>query len=215
MWSWHHLTIHSKRPHTALPSPEPGVRNVSVRLIYETHSITEDNEQGLATGWLPGTLSAAGREAAQALGRRRRRSGAAAIYVSDLRRAVQTVETAFPNGAVPVIQDQRLRECNYGIWNGMPVTQLQAERARRIRTPFPGGESYTDVVNRTRDFLADLLRDRGGETVIVVAHSANRWAIEHLLSGTPLEVLVDADFAWQPGWEYHVEPNMVIRSGAD
>ena len=33
-----------------------------VELVYETHSTTLDNEQGRATGWLPGVLSAAGRE---------------------------------------------------------------------------------------------------------------------------------------------------------
>ena len=32
-----------------------------VQLIYETHSRTIDNERGIATGWLPGELSADGR----------------------------------------------------------------------------------------------------------------------------------------------------------
>ena len=31
---------------------------MSVRIVYETHSTTEDNENGIATGWLPGRLSA-------------------------------------------------------------------------------------------------------------------------------------------------------------
>ncbi|WP_206184869.1 hypothetical protein [Thermoactinospora rubra] len=41
-------------------------------LIYETHSITVDNERGIATGWLPGELSPRGRELAGELGERRR-----------------------------------------------------------------------------------------------------------------------------------------------
>ena len=36
---------------------------MTVEIIFETHSITVDNEAGIATGWLPGRLSAAGREA--------------------------------------------------------------------------------------------------------------------------------------------------------
>ncbi len=176
-----------------------------VQIIYETHSITEDNEHGTATGWLPGALSAAGRAAAAALGERRRDSGAAAIYVSDLLRARQTTDIAFPDPSIPVISDTRLRECNYGEWNGMAVSRLRVERAQRIHVPFPGGESYRQVVDRTRAFLADLLAARDGQTIIVVAHSANRWAIEHLLLGTSLDVLVDADFAWQPGWEYRLD----------
>ena len=38
---------------------------MSVQLVYETHSLTLDNEDGVATGWLPGTLSPAGREQAR------------------------------------------------------------------------------------------------------------------------------------------------------
>jgi broad specificity phosphatase PhoE len=62
---------------------------VSIRLIYETHSISEDNELGIATGWLPGALSPQGRELARELGHRRFASKYAAVYVSDLRRAVE------------------------------------------------------------------------------------------------------------------------------
>ena len=28
-----------------------------IKLVYETHSLTLDNERGFATGWLPGELS--------------------------------------------------------------------------------------------------------------------------------------------------------------
>jgi len=31
---------------------------VSVEIVFETHSISVDNERGIATGWLPGRLSA-------------------------------------------------------------------------------------------------------------------------------------------------------------
>ena len=49
-----------------------------IELVYETHSTTTDNEMGVATGWLPGRLSEAGRELARALGERRRDDGLAA-----------------------------------------------------------------------------------------------------------------------------------------
>jgi broad specificity phosphatase PhoE len=58
------------------------------------------------------------------------------------------------------------------------------------------------VVGRTRAFLADLLREHDGARVLVIAHSANRWAIEHLVRGTPLADLIEERFEWQPGWEY-------------
>lgn len=61
-------------------------------LVFETHQISEDNEAGRATGWLPGRLAARGREEAAELGRRRRDDGLAAVFCSDLRRATETAE---------------------------------------------------------------------------------------------------------------------------
>ncbi|GAA1153673.1 hypothetical protein GCM10009630_59900 [Kribbella jejuensis] len=170
------------------------------RLIYETHSITVDNENGIATGWLPGELSPAGVQPAKELGERRR--DVDVVFSSDLLRAVQTVEVA---GFVqPHLQDWRLRECNYGELNGAPVDAL-APRIERVRNPFPGGQSYADVVDLTRSFLADVKQWYDAATVLVVAHSANRWALEHLLgSGRPMEELIEAPFDWQPGWEFEL-----------
>jgi broad specificity phosphatase PhoE len=173
---------------------------VTTKLIYETHSITVDNENGIATGWLPGELSAEGRRLAIELGARR--CGVDAVFSSDLRRAVETVEIAFAGRDVPRFQDWRLRECDYGDLNGAPADDL-APRAARVDEPFPRGQSYRDVLGLTRSFLGDIKPLYDDRSVLVVAHSANRWSLEHLLGGgTPLEALVEAPFTWQPGWEY-------------
>ena len=177
---------------------------MAVQIVYETHSTTTDNEAGLATGWLPGELSGEGKQQARLLGERRRNDGIDAIFVSDLARAVQTAAIAFEGSDIRVHQDERLRECNYGDWNGMPVAQLAAERAMHIHTPVPGGQSYQDVVAQTKDFLHDLSHYWDGRRVLLISHSANRWALDHLLHGKPLEALVDARFAWQQGWEYEL-----------
>jgi len=175
-----------------------------IELVYETHSITTDNEAGIATGWLPGRLSEQGKASARSLGERRRDDGIELVFTSDLRRAVETVEIAFSGPSPPIRQDPRLRECNYGELNGHPVAEIEAERLRRIDQPFPGGESYREVVERTRSFLVDLAGE-APPRVLVIAHSANRWAIEHLLEGRLLEELVTAPFAWQEGWLYRFD----------
>jgi broad specificity phosphatase PhoE len=46
-----------------------------IEIVLETHSTSEDNEAGRATGWLPGRLSERGRTQARELGDRRRTSG--------------------------------------------------------------------------------------------------------------------------------------------
>ena len=175
-----------------------------LELVYETHSLTVDNEEGFATGWLPGRLSAAGREQARLLGERRRKDGLAAVFASDLGRAVETAELAFAGSGIPLFLDRRLRECDYGELNGAPAERVTAVRLRHVEIPFPGGESYGHVVERTASFLADLRRDWDGRRVCAIGHSANRWALDHLVHGTPLERLVDAPFAWREGWEYRL-----------
>jgi len=92
-----------------------------VELVYETHSLTVDNENWIATGWLDGELSERGREQARALGERR--SDADVVYASDLGRAVETAEIAFGATGIPVHFDSRLRECNYGELNGRPAAR--------------------------------------------------------------------------------------------
>jgi len=54
---------------------------VRTSVVFDTHSITEDNEAGVATGWLPGRLSPRGREL-----------------------------VAFEGAGIPILQDWRLRE---------------------------------------------------------------------------------------------------------
>ena len=174
---------------------------MGVTVVYETHSTTEDNEAGRATGWLAGRLSDAGRRQAEELGARRRDDGIAAVYVSDLDRAVETARIALSGGFV---LEPRLRECDYGALNGRPVAEVDAVKARCIDAPFPGGESYRDVVGRTASLLDDLRARHAGERVLLIGHAATRYALDHLLLGLPLEQVVVGPFSWRPGWEYEL-----------
>ena len=61
------------------------------------------------------------------------------------------------------------------------------------------------MVDRTKDFLDDLSPEFDEARVLLIAHSANRWALEHLLVGTALEELVVAPFEWQEGWTYRLD----------
>lgn len=113
---------------------------MSVEIVFETHSISTDNERGIATGWLPGLLSERGRTLAAELGERRRDDGIAAVFTSDLRRAVETAEIAFGGAGIPIHQDPRLRECNYGSLNGVP--------SRRWKPSVRGGSTIRSLAER-------------------------------------------------------------------
>src|SRR5258708_11446497 len=89
-----------------------------IEIVFETHALSEDNERGIATGWLPGRLSERGRANAADMGRRRRDDGIAAVFTSDLRRAAKTAEIAFGDTDISILYDWRLRERDFGTRNG-------------------------------------------------------------------------------------------------
>jgi broad specificity phosphatase PhoE len=177
---------------------------MSVEVVFETHSTSVDNERGIATGWLEGELSETGRAQAGQLGARRRDDGFTVVFTSDLHRAVETAEIAFADSSIPVVSDRRLRECNYGVLNGMPRAQLESERPHRIDEPYPDGESWRQAVERVAGFLDELARTHDGQRVLVIGHVATRWALDHVVNGIPLEALVEAPFSWREGWEYEL-----------
>ncbi len=177
---------------------------MSVEIVFETHSWSQDNDQGIATGWLPGRLSERGRLLAGELGERRREDGLTAVFTSDLARAVETASLAFADTGIPVLHDWRLRECDYGDGNGMPAVQLHRNRSAYLDNPYPGGESWRQAIHRVGRFLNDLPLRWSSTRVLVIGHVATRWAFDHLIDGTPLEELVGSDFGWREGWEYRL-----------
>jgi 2,3-bisphosphoglycerate-dependent phosphoglycerate mutase len=176
---------------------------VTVNIVYETHSLTEDNERGHATGWLPGKLSPDGRRFAAELGRRRR-TDVDAVFCSDLGRAVETASIAFAGSDVPVLYDWRLRECDFGELNGAPVADMRA--IEHLDVPFPGGESVRQSVLRVSGLLADLPRRWDGHRVLLIGHIATWRALEHYVHGVPVEDLIARPFEWREGWEYRLRP---------
>jgi alpha-ribazole phosphatase/probable phosphoglycerate mutase len=185
-----------------------------VRIVFETHSLTIDNERGVATGWLGGALSADGRALAVELGERRRDDGIDAVFSSDLARAVETADIAFGATDIPVFLDWRLRETDYGELNGAPADAIAVERARRVDLRFPGGESYRDAVGRVASFLHDIRAGCAGRRILLIGHTATRWALDHLVDGQPLEQVVTVPFDWREGWEYELDPSPRPIAGA-
>jgi 2,3-bisphosphoglycerate-dependent phosphoglycerate mutase len=177
---------------------------VTTRVVFETHSWSEDNDRGVASGWLPGRLSPRGRDLAVELGERRA-GDVDVVLTSDLRRAVETAELAFPDGAVPILHDWRLRECDYGDGNGMPAAQLHQHRERYLDEPYPNGESWRQAVRRVGGALRDVAERWDGRRVLIIGHVSTRWALDHLVDGVPLEELITADFGWREGWEYRLK----------
>jgi alpha-ribazole phosphatase/probable phosphoglycerate mutase len=113
-----------------------------------------------------------------------------------------------------VVLDWRLREVDYGELNGCRVELVELERPHRVDTPFPGGESYRESARRVAEALDDLRTHHGGQRVLVIGHTATRWALDHLLAGRRLEDVVVRPFDWREGWEYRLESRAVPVGGS-
>ena len=181
---------------------------MSYRLIFETHATSVDNEAGLASGWADPPLSRLGEAQARALGQRYASADLAAVCCSDLERCRRTAAIAFELHGPPIVPDVRLRECDYGDSTRRPAAEVERARIDHLVAPFPGGESYGDVIVRVERWLADLPRavpDATGRPVLVIGHRATFFALEHVVGRKTLADVVRAPWRWQPGWHYDLQ----------
>jgi broad specificity phosphatase PhoE len=179
-------------------------REPSVKLVFETHATSRDNEAGLASGWFDVPLSTTGEEQARMLGARRRDDHLAVVFCSDLTRSFRTAEIAFGDRSFPIVRDARLRECDYGDLTRRPISEIEQRRVWHLVDPFPNGESYQQVVDRVSGWLHDAVRQCDACTVLVIGHRATFYALEHLLNRVTLRDAVTSPWTWRPGWTYDV-----------
>lgn len=179
---------------------------MSVQIKYFVHGTTTDNLKKLATGWLPGELSEKGIAQAKALAEVIKDEHFDVVICSDLNRAIQSAHIDFAERNIQIIQDARLRECNYGDLNGKDSKLVNYNE--HITKPFPNGESMLDVEKRIADFLKDLKKNYEGKKVAIVAHRAPQLAIEVLTMGKSWQRALEEDWRntknWQPGWIYEI-----------
>lgn len=180
---------------------------MSIKLTYFVHGTTVDNENKISSGWHEADLSDLGIKQAKELGVLTEDNDFDVLFCSDLKRAVDSAHLAFPDKEI--IEDERLRECNYGDFNAHPSSEVEPMQEVNIDKPFPNGESYEDVKKRIEDFLESLKKGYDGKHIAIVAHKAPQLALDVILKGYSWEEAFEKDWrktgAWQPGWEYMVE----------
>lgn len=174
-----------------------------VKIIFETHSSSLDNENHLSSGHNDVALSPLGEQQAKQIGERYKDQELDAIFCSDLQRSYKTAEIAF-GSKLPIIKDSRLRECDYGDLTRRPSSEVEPQRINHITEPFPNGESYEQSSKRMKSFLDNLKKNYDGKKVMVIGHAATRYGLEHWIKGISLEELVTSSWKWQPGWTYQL-----------
>lgn len=165
---------------------EPTSPNDLLELWLIRHGETDWNRERRIQGQQPNPLSALGELQARRLGARLACEHFSAVYASDLKRAVQTVELALP-GYTPMF-DRRLREIGRGTLEGQLGADLVGEqrdlyatmRRDLLNVRPPGGENYRDVGVRAVAWLGSL--PKSGK-VAAVTHGGVIFALLHHVVG--------------------------------
>jgi len=177
-----------------------------VKITYFVHGTTLDNIEHKSTGWLPGELSEKGIEQSQALKNQVNINEFDVVFCSDLKRAIDSAKYTF-EGLKQIIQDERLRECNYGDLNGKDSSLVKYED--HIETRFSNGECMLDIETRIKSFCEFLLENYNGQHIAVVAHRAPQLAFQVITEGKTWNEVIEKDWrktkSWKPGWEYIVK----------
>lgn len=164
-----------------------------MRMTVVRHGETIENKNGIIQGHLPGQLSATGLEQARELAASLASEDYDYIFCSDLNRCRQTVE------AIHEYQPQaglkftpRLREFNYGIYQGMAKEFLDwaAIKSQALDRPMPQGESWREVSGRVVSFLESIHRHRYGQNILLVTHRGPMRAIKAYMHNIPLEMVI-------------------------
>lgn len=178
-----------------------------VIIKYFVHGTTTDNSNHLSTGWLPGILSEKGIMQGIELAQIIKEQYFDVVFCSDLTRAVESAKLNFYNRDIEIIRDKRIRECNYGDYNGKNSELV--DYAIHIDKQFPNGESLKDVEKRIKDFIIFLKKNYQGKTVAIVAHRAPQLALDVITNNKTWEQALADDWrktkSWQPGWEYLIK----------
>ncbi len=179
-----------------------------IQITYFVHGTTTDNEKELSSGWKDVELSELGKKQSLELKDQIKNKKFDVVFCSDLKRAVDSAKITFDN-EVPIVIDPRLRECNYGDYNGEASEIVEPMQEQNIVNSFPNGESYEDVKRRISEFLEDLKKNFDGKSVAIVAHKAPQLTLDVILKGKEWEQAFAEDWrkkkAWQPGWDYMVK----------
>ena len=182
-----------------------------VVIWYERHAQTHDNVAGVASGYRDVALTDLGREQARGV-MAKRYAGVHfdAVFTPDRQRAYETAQLIFEGRGIPVMQDTRLRACDYGDLEGRPRAEMSAARVNAVNEPFPNGESYDQVAQRVLSFLEELAVLHDGKQVMIVGTGGTLPVLQHLINGIPLSEALGSPLGERP-WILKYEPQQLAR----
>lgn len=123
-------------------------------------------------------LTEKGRQQAVALSQALEPYPIRACFASPLLRALETAQIALNGRGVPLSVDNRLREIDFGAWEGLEYAEIERRWPKLIpawladpsRAGIPEGETFSSLRRRVREFLSEHAQSASSENILIVAH---------------------------------------------
>ena len=156
-----------------------------VRILIARHGETLFNVEGRWQGQSDSPLTERGLAQARELGRALSAEAIAAVYSSDLGRAMQTAHEVATLHGLTVRPEVRLREIDTGGFTRKNWAEIDAEypgqREIWSKTPaslrMPAGETLLEAQTRALAFIAETMPRRADQTIVIISHGGIGQAI--------------------------------------
>lgn len=148
-----------------------------ITLWLVRHGLTDWNVEKRYQGHSDIPLNTAGQIQAEQIAQRLADERVHAIISSDLSRAAQTAHAIVSHHKRDIVYDARLREANFGIFEGLRYMDVMEEYPRIAEAwfadpdqPPDGGEKLSDIAERVQQFMGQLLDAYPRKRLVLVGH---------------------------------------------
>ena len=196
-----------------------------MKLYIIRHGETKLNALGRLQGWTDEPLNQNGKDLAVITGEALKEVPFDLVITSPLKRASETGEIIaaaskkYFDRKIPVIEDRRIMEFNWGSWEGLGCLESNFEVPDPNYNLFftnafqyqgsPDGESIPDVMKRTGDFFNELIAnpDYQDKTILIATHGC---ALRAMLN----PIYENKDNFWQEHVPYNCAVTIVdVKDG--
>ncbi len=164
-----------------------------MKIYLIRHGQTDWNVAGKIQGKTDIPLNETGRRQAACLAKGMEHRPVAQIFSSDLIRARETARAIGESQHVEVETLSGLEEIGFGKWEGMTLEQIQVifptEYEKWCENPVtvapPGGESLSQIKERCRKVMEEILKMAKGDFAIVSHGAMLAYVVEYLMRNDP------------------------------
>ena len=157
-----------------------------MKYIFIRHGKTHFNEIGLKQGWCDSPLTKEGIQQIEKMAQLLKNEKITKAYTSPTPRAKQTAQLILKEHNVLLYEDERLKEVNFGVLEGLPcsfVDTLHLESTNWLEdlkmdyTSYQG-ENVDDVIIRQQEALKEIERkSHEKDCIVVVGHGCSLYAL--------------------------------------